>query len=70
MASWVAQTGEFLSGVRAELRRVTWPDRAQLKQATIAIIIFVLIVGGIIALMDLVLQGVLVRGLPSLFGAR
>ena len=65
----VAGTGGFLADVRAELRKVTWPDRAQLRQATIAIIIFVLVIGAVIAVLDLVLQLVLVRGIPSIFGA-
>ena len=69
MASLVARAGEFLSDVRTEMRKVTWPDRTQLRQATVAIIIFVLLIGLVIWLMDLVLQGVLVRAIPSLFGA-
>ena len=69
MASLVARAGEFLSDVRTEMRKVTWPDRTQLRQATVAIIIFVLLIGLLIWLMDLVLQGVLVRAIPSLFGA-
>src|SRR5256885_10915304 len=32
----------FYHGVIAEMRKVTWPDRGQVQQATIAIIIFVL----------------------------
>jgi preprotein translocase subunit SecE len=56
--------------VVGELRRVTWPDRAQVQQATIMITIFVLVVGLIITLMDLTLQGVLVRLIPSLFTGR
>ena len=70
MASFVARTSEFLSDVRAEMRKVTWPDRPQLRQATLAIIAFVLFIGAVIALMDLVLQGVLVNAIPRLFGAR
>ena len=60
----------FYHAVVAELRRVTWPDRAQVQQATIMITIFVLVVGLIITLMDLTLQGVLVRLIPSLFTGR
>jgi preprotein translocase subunit SecE len=60
----------FLAQVRQEMRKITWPDRTQLRQATIAIIIFVLIIGAVIALMDLALQAILVRGIPSLFGVR
>jgi len=68
MPAIIAQTVEFLQEVRGELRKVTWPDRAQLRSATIAIIIFVLLIAGFIALLDVLLQGVFVRGIPALFG--
>jgi len=58
----------FYNEVVAEMRKVTWPDRPQVRQATIAIIIFVLLIGLVIFLLDLLLQGVLVRLIPSLFG--
>ena len=64
----VARVTTFYHEVVQELKRVTWPDRLQVRQATIAIILFVLFVGVVIYLMDLVLQGVLVRLIPSLFG--
>jgi preprotein translocase SecE subunit len=54
----------------AEMRKVTWPDAAQVRQATVAITIFVLLLGLVIWLLDLALQGVLVRLIPSLFGSR
>ncbi|HET7632759.1 MAG TPA: preprotein translocase subunit SecE [Gemmatimonadaceae bacterium] len=75
----VTQTGDapklgFIRGsiayyhsVVAELRKVTWPDVPQVRSATIAIIIFVLIIGLMISIMDFVLNGVLVRWLPTLF---
>jgi preprotein translocase subunit SecE len=56
--------------VVAEMKKVTWPDRTQVRQATIGIIAFVLFIGAVITLMDLVLQSVLVRGIPSLFTGR
>ena len=65
----VRGTPEFLREVRKELEKVTWPDRPQLQQATITIIAFVLLIGAFIALMDVTLQAVLVRGIPALFGA-
>ena len=52
------------------MRKVTWPDLPQIRQATIGIIAVVLFVGAIIALMDVVLQQVLVRWIPSFFTGR
>jgi preprotein translocase subunit SecE len=57
----------FYHGVIAEMRKVTWPDRPQVQQATIQIIIFVLALGALISVLDLILQGVLIKGIPSLF---
>ena len=59
----------FYRDVVAEMKKVTWPDRAQLQDATIKIIVFVLFIGAVIALMDLLLQGLLIR-LPQLLLGR
>ena len=47
--------------------KTTWPDVGQVRQASIAIIIFVLLVGLLITVLDLVLRLILVTGIPSLF---
>lgn len=49
---------EFVSQVPGEMKKVTWPDFEQLRNATAVIIVFVLIVAGIIGLMDLVFRQV------------
>jgi preprotein translocase subunit SecE len=67
MTASVRAVVTFYNDVVAEMRKVTWPDRGQVRQATIAIIIFVLLIGLVIFALDLVLQGVLVRLIPSLF---
>jgi preprotein translocase subunit SecE len=59
----------FYHDVIAEMKKVTWPDRAQLQQATIQIIIFVLLLGAVIGLVDVGLQALLVR-LPSMLLGR
>ncbi len=65
--NFIRRLVDFYNEVVAEMRKVTWPDRPQVQQATIAIIIFVLIVGLAIFLLDVALQGVLVKLIPSLF---
>ncbi|MBL0170728.1 MAG: preprotein translocase subunit SecE [Gemmatimonadaceae bacterium] len=59
----------FYHDVIAEMKKVTWPDRPQLQQATIQIIVFVLILGAVIALLDVALQALLVK-LPSMLMSR
>jgi preprotein translocase subunit SecE len=56
----------FYHEVVAEMRKVTWPDREQLKDTTIKIIIFVLFIGAILGILDVLLQLILVQGIPSL----
>jgi preprotein translocase subunit SecE len=60
---------QFYHDVMAEMRKVTWPDRAQVQQLSIGVIVLSLFIGGLIAIMDVVLQQLLVRWIPSLLGA-
>jgi preprotein translocase subunit SecE len=53
--------------VMAELRRVTWPDRQQIREMSIGVIVLSLAIGAIIAIMDFVLQQVLVVWIPQIF---
>ena len=57
----------FLREVRGELRKVTWPTRDELRKATVVIVIFVLLLGILIGVMDWLLQQTLVTGLARLF---
>jgi preprotein translocase subunit SecE len=50
----------FLDEVRAEVKKVTWPDREQLKNATLVILAFVAIVALLIGALDIVLQWLVV----------
>jgi preprotein translocase SecE subunit len=68
MASIVERTRDFTTEVVAEIRKVTWPDYAQLKQWTFVVIIFVFIVSAIIWLMDTVVRGVMTM-IMNLFSA-
>jgi preprotein translocase subunit SecE len=65
-----ARVATFYQEVVAEMRKVTWPDREQLKDTTIKIIIFVLFIGAVLGVVDIILQAILVQGLPSLFKVR
>ena len=58
----------FYQDVVAEMKKVTWPDRTQVRQLSIGVIVLSLFIGAVIALMDLIFQAIFVRGLPSLLG--
>lgn len=55
----LAQAREYTSEVVEEMKKVTWPDRAQLRNATFVVILFVIVIAIIIWLMDLGVRGIL-----------
>jgi preprotein translocase subunit SecE len=57
----------FYHDVVAEMKKVTWPDRPQVQQLAIGVIVLSLSIGAVIALMDVLFQQILVRWLPTLF---
>jgi len=48
----LVKAARFAEEVQVEMRKVTWPDRDQLRSATIVILVFVLIMAFIIGAMD------------------
>ncbi len=50
----------FAGEVRSEIEKVTWPDKPQLRNATLVILVFVTIVALLIGALDMILQWVLV----------
>ena len=56
----------FYHEVMAEMKKVTWPDVPQVRQLAIGVIILALFIGAVIGVIDVVLQLVLVKWLPSL----
>ena len=67
----VAFTGRsvaYLREVRAEVRKVSWPTWEDLRKSTTVIIIFVLIIGLVIGIMDLVLSKLLIDVFGRAFG--
>ena len=61
-------TKVFIEECVEELQKVTWPDWAQLKSATLVIIVFVLLISLVIWLMDLTVRLAL-DVIMRLFGA-
>ena len=67
--NFIGKLVEMYNQVVAEMKKVTWPDVGQVRQLSIGVIVLALFIGAVIWLMDLFLQQVLVRGIPSLFGS-
>jgi preprotein translocase subunit SecE len=53
MANAIARVRDFTTETVEELKKVTWPDFPQLKNATFVILVFIVIVSLIIWVMDL-----------------
>ena len=67
MADSLRTARDFISDVRTEMQKVTWPDWPQLKNSTYVIIIFVTVVALLIFAMDFVVNNAL-ELLRSLLG--
>jgi preprotein translocase subunit SecE len=65
---FVQRSVTFYHDVMGEMKKVTWPDWPQVRQLSFGVILLSLFIGGLIAIMDVVMQQVLVRWIPSLFG--
>jgi preprotein translocase SecE subunit len=50
--SWVGKSIQFLREVKQEMDRVTWPNREEVKGATVVVIIVVILIGFFIGLVD------------------
>jgi preprotein translocase SecE subunit len=66
LTGWFHRSTGFLAAVREELKKVTWPTRPELIKATRMIVVFSIVLGLIIGLMDWVLQLILVEGVARL----
>jgi preprotein translocase subunit SecE len=65
-----ARVSNFYQEVLTEMRKVTWPDREQTLDATWRIIVFVLGIGAVIYVLDILLQFMLVRLPASILSGR
>jgi preprotein translocase SecE subunit len=59
---------DYLGAVRVEMKKLTLPTMADLRQQTVAIIIVVTIIGVIIGIMDWFFSFTLIRTMGRLIG--
>ena len=55
----VAKTKEYLAGVGAEAKRVTWPGKRELWESTLVVISFIFILAVTTLVCDKVIEGFL-----------
>ena len=58
VSGWIGRARRFLSDVRAELGRVTWPTRREVWATTIVVILVSLLFGLYLYAVDLILSAV------------
>jgi preprotein translocase subunit SecE len=63
----VLKTRSYMREIRGEMRKVTWPEWEELKPSTIVIVIFVIVIGIVIGVMDWIFSKILIDGLGGLF---
>jgi len=61
---WVHNTKDYVGELKAEMRRVTWPNRKQVEGTTAVVIISVFLFAGYFAVIDKILAA----GVMRLFG--
>ena len=53
------KTREYLTGVSAEAKRVTWPEKRELWESTLVVIAFIFILAATTLVCDKVIEGFL-----------
>jgi preprotein translocase SecE subunit len=65
----IASIKTFVDECIAEMGKVTWPDRVQLRNATWVVIAFTILISLVIWIMDIVSNWVIVDLIMGIFGA-
>ena len=61
---WISDTKQFMTEVRSEFRKVTWPSQKEAVAGTIGVIVIVAVITTALSLVDMVLGQVIQRVLP------
>jgi preprotein translocase subunit SecE len=63
-AVWYSQSAQFLTEVRAEYRKITWPSQKEAVAGTIGVLVLVAIMTVVLSVVDLVLGQLIQLVLP------
>jgi preprotein translocase subunit SecE len=63
-AVWYSQSAQFLTEVRAEYRKITWPSQKEAMAGTIGVLVLVAIMTVVLSVVDLVLGQLIQLVLP------
>ena len=68
VAGWFGRAGRFLTEVRAELGRVTWPTRREVWATTVVVILVSMFFGLYLYTVDMILSRVVAWALKTFGG--
>lgn len=68
VVAFAGRTVAYLRDVRAEVRKVTWPSVDDLRKSTTIIIIFLIVMGLLIGIIDWLWSLILISWLGRAFG--
>jgi preprotein translocase subunit SecE len=59
--SWIDSTRAYLTDIRSEMKRVTWPNRLQVQSTTMVVILSVFIFAAYFKIIDQVIDATVVK---------
>jgi preprotein translocase subunit SecE len=60
-SNWIENTRSYLSDIRSEMKRVTWPNRDRVQSTTIVVIVSVFIFATYFKIVDTVIERTVVN---------
>jgi len=60
--SWLENTRAYLTDIRSEMRRVTWPSRKQVESTTLVVILSVFAFAAYFSIIDKIIETTVVNG--------
>jgi preprotein translocase subunit SecE len=67
VVAFAQRSAGYLRDVRGEVRKITWPTWVDLRRTTLVVLAFVIVIGLIIGVMDVVSSKLLIDVLGRLF---
>jgi preprotein translocase subunit SecE len=64
--SWIESTRSYLSDIRSEMKRVTWPSRERVQSTTLVVIVSVFIFAAYFKVVDTILTKTVVAAESAL----
>ncbi len=64
--SWIESTRQYLTDIRGEMKRVTWPSRAKVESTTLVVIASVFAFALYFRVIDKIIDGTVTSGIAYL----